>query len=56
MSLNFTKSGNVLEKIVPVKNNSPRIKKPVNRYYACRKNLRLGKKRVLVTGKEEAVP
>jgi len=35
MSLNFSKSGNVLEKILPVKN--PLRKKPMNKYYACRR-------------------
>jgi len=32
MSLNLTKSGNVLEKILPVK-------KLVHKYYACRRKL-----------------
>ena len=31
MSLNFTKSGNVLEKILPVKKNPLRRKKSVNK-------------------------
>jgi len=45
MSWNFTKirkcPGNVLEKILPLKNNSLRTKKPMNKYYNCRKMLQL---------------
>jgi len=40
MSLNLTKSGNVLEKIL-LSEKPKRTKKPVNKYYACRIKLRL---------------
>ena len=48
-SWNFTKSGNVLEKILPVGKNSLRTKKHVNKYYACRRKLQLYKKKSTAT-------
>ena len=36
---NFTKSRNVLEKLIACENISLRTKKPVNKYYACRRKL-----------------
>jgi len=41
ISLNLTKSGNVLEIILPGKKIPLRTKKPVNKYYACRRKLQL---------------
>jgi len=41
MSLNFTKSGNVLEKILLVKNPIRTKKTPVNKHYGCRRKLQL---------------
>ena len=48
MSWNFTKSGNVLEKILSVKINPLRTKKCMNIYYACRRKLWLYKKKWLI--------
>ena len=48
MSLNFAKSGNVMENILPVK-NPLRTEKTVNKYYVWRGNLRLYKKKCTST-------